>query len=150
MSAIEFLKQSGATFEVREHPAVFTAQQMAAVEHEPGRYVAKAVVVYADDEAVMCVVPAPRKVDLEKVRETVGADSVRLAEEKELGGLFGDCELGAEPPIGKPYGLRTLVDSSLESVDHVVFAAGSHERAVVMETAAYLQVSEAEIADISV
>ena len=50
MRVIDFLKESGVKYEVSDHVAAFTAQQMAAAEHEPGRYVAKPVIVKADDE----------------------------------------------------------------------------------------------------
>ncbi len=150
MTVIDFLKQAKVAYEVLEHPAAFTAQQVAAVEHEPGRFVAKAVIVKADGEPVMCVVAAPRKVDLEKVRAHLGAGKVELAEEAELGRLFPDCELGAEPPIGRMYGVRTLIDRSLESADHVVFAAGSHEKAVRMAMPDYRRVVEGEAANVSV
>jgi len=40
MRVIEFLDESAVRYEVTEHPPAFTAQQIAAVEHEPGQYVA--------------------------------------------------------------------------------------------------------------
>ena len=150
MGVIDFLEQAKVAYEVLEHPTAFTAQQMAAAEHEPGRFVAKAVIVKADDKPVMCVVAAPRKVDLVKVQKHLRAKSAVLAEEKELGALFPDCELGAEPAIGKLYGVRTLMDQALESADHVVFPAGSHEKAIRMAMADYRRVAEAEPADLSV
>ncbi len=47
--------------------------------------------------------------------------------ESELAGLFPDCEVGAIPPIGSAYGLRTLVDSRLRKEPEVYFEAGDHE-----------------------
>jgi len=64
MRVIDFLSKSGVEYEISEHVPAFTAQQMAAVEHEPGRYVAKPVIVKADGEFLMCVLAAPCKIDL--------------------------------------------------------------------------------------
>ncbi len=132
MRVIDFLDKSGVKYEVTEHPPVFTAQQMAAVEHEPGQYVAKPVIVNADGRYVMCVLPAPCKVDLRSLKEQLGARSVELAEESEIGRVFEDCELGAEPPFGNLYEIETIIDKALDADDHIVFQAGTHDKAVRM------------------
>jgi Ala-tRNA(Pro) deacylase len=132
MRVTEFLDKSGVSYKVSEHPAVFTAQQMAAVEHEPGQYVAKPVIVQADGEYLMCVLSACYKIDLGALKEQLGAKSVELAEEKEIGEFFDDCELGAEPPFGNLYDLPTLMDKALEADDHITFQAGTHEKAIRM------------------
>ena len=98
MRVTEFLDQSAVPYEVSEHPPTFTAQQMAAVEHEPGQYVAKPVIVKADGEYLMCVLSACYKIDLGALKDQIGARSVGLAEEKEIGELFPDCELEIQDP----------------------------------------------------
>ena len=51
-----------------------------------------------------------------------------LATEEELGGLFPDCELGAVPPLGHAYGIKTIWDpkTTLGSERQVYFEAGDH------------------------
>ena len=132
MRVTEFLDKSAVPYEVKEHPAVFTAQQMAAIEHEPGQYVAKPVIVKADGEYLMCVLSACYKIDLGALKDQIGARSVELAEEKEIGEIFPDCELGAEPPFGNLYDLPTVMDEALETDDHITFQAGTHEKAIRM------------------
>jgi prolyl-tRNA editing enzyme YbaK/EbsC (Cys-tRNA(Pro) deacylase) len=56
-------------------------------------------------------------------------------------------EVGAEPPFGKPYGLRTLVDEHLAACDTITFNAGSHARAVQMPYDEYARLAEAEVLD---
>lgn len=142
MHITEFLDSSGVKYEVMEHAPVFSAQGLAAVEHERGKYVAKPVIVKADDRYIMCVLPAPRKVDLGKLKGQLDAGSVVLAEEDEIGTLFGDCELGAEPPFGNLYDLPTVMDKSLEQDDHIMFQAGTHGKAVRMGMADYRRLVE--------
>jgi Ala-tRNA(Pro) deacylase len=132
MRVTEFLDQSAVAYEVREHPPTFTAQEMAAVEHEPGQYVAKPVIIKADGKVMMCVLSACYKIDLGALKDQLGARSVELAEEKEIGEIFSDCELGAEPPFGNLYDLPTLMDEALETDDHITFQAGTHEKAIRM------------------
>src|SRR5512137_1257006 len=100
MQVLEYLEKTGIKYEQREHKPTFSAQQMAAVEHEPGRFVVKPVIIKVDGKYVMCVLAACYKIDLGALKKQLGAKSVELAEEQELGRLFGNCELGAEPPFG--------------------------------------------------
>ena len=58
MQVLEYLKKSGIKYESRQHKPVFSAQQMAAVEHEPGKFVVKPVVVKVDGKFMMCVLAA--------------------------------------------------------------------------------------------
>ena len=137
----ELLEESDATFEVIEHPPAYTAQEEAAATHTPGRAWAKTVVVRADREAVIAVLPATHQLSLERMRQTVGADDVELADEDEFPALYPDCEPGAMPPFGVLYGQTTFVDETLREVEEIVFHAGDHETAVAMPYAEFERVA---------
>jgi len=137
MRLTEFLDKSGVKYTVTEHKPTFSAQRMAAEEHEPGRYVAKPVLVKADGKFLMCVVSANHKIDLKALKRQLGAKSVELADEDEMGKIFGDCELGAEPPLGNLYDLPTVMDKELEKDERISFQAGSHDKAVHMRMEDY-------------
>lgn len=145
MRVIEFLDKSAVRYEVREHPPAFSAQQMAAAEHEPGKYVAKPVIIKADGMYLMCVLSACYKIDLAALKSRLGAKSVELAEEKEIGELFDDCELGAEPPFGNLYDLQTIMDKALEKDDHITFQAGTHKKAVRMRMDDYRKLVQPKV-----
>ncbi len=149
MRVIEFLDKSAVRYEVTKHPPAFTAQQMAAVEHEPGQYVAKPVIVKADGKYVMCVLSACYKIDMGALKSQLGAKSVKLAKEKDIGKIFDDCELGAEPPFGNLYNLLTIMDKSLEDDDHITFQAGTHERAIRMSMDDYRKLVEPKVLEFS-
>jgi Ala-tRNA(Pro) deacylase len=137
MKVVEFLENSSAKYEVTKHQPTYSAQQMAAAEHVPGREVAKPVLVKADGQYYMCVLPACCKVDLDALKQDLHVDQVVLAGEDEMSKLFADCELGAEPPFGNLYGLETLMDESLEADEYIVFQAGTHEQAIRIAMADY-------------
>ena len=145
MRVTEFLDKEGVAYETLEHAPVFSSQGLAAIEHEPGKYVAKPVIVKADDRYIMCVLPAPRKVDLGRLKDQLDAASVALAEEDEIGKLFPDCELGAEPPFGNLYELPTVMDQTLEQDDHIVFQAGTHGKAVRLSMGDYRRLVEPKV-----
>lgn len=145
MRVMEFLDNAGANYETLSHAPVFSSQGLAAIEHEPGKYVAKPVIVKADDRYIMCVLPAPRKVDLGRLKDQLDAASVTLADEDEIGKLFPDCELGAEPPFGNLYDLPTVMDQTLEQDDHIVFQAGTHGEALRLSMADYRRLVEPKV-----
>jgi Ala-tRNA(Pro) deacylase len=149
MRLTEFLDKAGVTYQLKQHQPAFTAQQMAAVEHEPGKYVAKPVIVKADGKHIMCVLSACYKIDLGALKSQLGAKSVELAAESDIGTIFPDCELGAEPPFGNLYDLPTIMDKALEKDDHIIFQAGSHEKAISMTMADYRKLVQPKVLEFS-
>jgi len=149
MRVTEFLDKSKVKYELTKHGSAFTAQNLAAAEHEPGKFVAKPVLIEVDGEYVMCVLPACCKIDMKTLKKQLGAKSVELVEESEIGRIFTDCALGAEPPFGNLYDLPTVMDKSLEDDDHITFQAGSHEKAIRMTMKDYLNLVEPKVLDFS-
>ncbi len=143
------LRRHGMPFTRTTHPPTFSSQRLAAESHTPGRNVAKPVLVRVGTTYVLCVVPADRRVDLDAVARVMNVSLASMASEHELSQVFHDCELGAEPPFGKPYGIPTLMDVSLRQDEYVVFQAGSHTEAVRMLRADYERVAEPIVASVA-
>ena len=146
MTIQSYLDEMGVAYRLSRHPTAYTAQELAAREHIPGRQVIKPVVVQADGEFVMCALPASYRVDLNELRAQLQAQHVKLVDESKLAKLFPDCELGATPPIGALYGMTTLMDESIVADDRVTFQAGTHDSSVTLRLLDYRRVSRAEIA----
>jgi Ala-tRNA(Pro) deacylase len=149
MKVQELLEQKGVEFEVMPHQQTFTAQEVAASEHETGHHFAKTVIARGERKTFMFVLPASRHVDFEKASELAG-EPVEMASEGEMKKTFVDCEVGAEPPFGSLYGVPTYVDASLESCKTIVFRAGTHDRTVKMDYAAYKKVEKPKVAAFAV
>ena len=147
MRLMELLDKEHINYRVTEHRPTFTAQNFAAEEHEPGKFVAKPVIIKADDKYLMCVLPAPFKIDFDALKRQLGAKTVALAEEKDIADIFPDCDLGAEPPFGNLYQLPTVIDKSLTRDDHIKFQGGTHERAVTMSMEDYKRLVNPTVLD---
>src|SRR3712207_1568386 len=102
------LEQRGVAYEEVHHPEAYTAQQVAQCEHFSGHRVAKVVVVMADGRPVELILPASRRVNLDRVRQLLAAREVRLATEPEMERYFPDCETGAIPPLRHWQGVEVL------------------------------------------
>jgi len=150
MNVQDYLKQNDVAFETHEHPPAYTAQEVAAEEHVSGNVLAKTVVVKGGGGFALCALPASYKLDLKKVGKALGAKSAKLADEKDMAGLFPDTEVGAEPPFGNLYDLPTLVDRHLAKDEDIVFQAGTHRHAVRMKYADYARLVEPQVADLAV
>ena len=146
MSVQDYLDQLGVNYRLSRHDTTYTAQDLAAAEHIPGRKVIKPVIIKADGEFVMCALPASHRVDIDTLRTQLQCNEVQLADEQELMELFPACELGAEPPIGRLFGMPTVMDESLFADDRVTFQAGTHQDAVTMTLADYRKVAQPEVA----
>jgi Ala-tRNA(Pro) deacylase len=149
MDVVKFLKTHKVKFELRHHPARFTAQEVAAAEHITGEEVAKVVIVKADDRFAMCVLPATHHLAMDRLKAALGAKKVRLATEDEMGGLFPDCEVGAMSPFGAEYGLATCVEERLAEDVEVLIPAGTHQDSVLMMWADYERIAQPSVASIS-
>jgi Ala-tRNA(Pro) deacylase len=132
MNLEDFLKDRGVSFEKHAHGKTYTAQELAHEEHVSGYMVAKPVIVNTSSGFAMCVLPAPRHVNLQRVAEVLGEADVRLATEAEMADLFPGCELGAEPPVGAMFGMKTVMDQELGEDDFLVMQAGTHTAAIKM------------------
>ena len=149
MNVREYLDTHHARYTWTTHADVYTGQGLAESVHESGYQVVKPVVMQADGEFVICAIPSCMKVDLELVREVLNARSVSLAGEPQMSKLFDGCELGAEPPLGEMFRLRTLMDDSLCGEQRITFQAGTHHDAVSMSLAEFLRLTEPMVAHVT-
>jgi Ala-tRNA(Pro) deacylase len=146
MNLQTFLDEMGVAYRLSHHDTAYTASALAEKEHLKGRRVIKPVVVQADGQFYMCALPASHRIDMDALARQLEVNSVNLLDERRLAEMFPDCELGAAPPIGRLYGITTLMDESLTADDHVTFQAGTHSDAVTMTLADYRRVAQPEIA----
>lgn len=128
----EYLDKHGAPYITITHSQAFTAQQIAASVHIPGRNMVKTVMVVINGQMAMAVLPASFYVDFNLLKEITGEGNVRLASEMEFKDMFPDCEVGAMPPFGNLYNLDVYVARVLIDDDEIAFNAGTHTEVIQM------------------
>jgi len=144
-----FLDDNDVKYVTIGHSQAFTAQEVAASAHLPGKELAKTVMVKLDGTMAMAVVPAPAQVDLEAVREAAGAGEAELATEDEFEELFPYCEAGAMPPFGNLWDMDVYADSALRDDEKIAFEAGSHTELVQLSYADFERLVEPTVADLT-
>ncbi len=138
----QYLDDSDVKYVTIRHSPAYTAQEVAASAHVPGRELAKTVIVNVDDEMAMAVLPASHHVDMERLRKVTGASRVTLASEDEFKDLFPACEVGAMPPFGNLYDMKVFADASLAEDEVIAFAAGSHSELIRVPYADFVRLVE--------
>jgi Ala-tRNA(Pro) deacylase len=129
------------------HSTAYTAQDIAALTHTPGKELAKTVIVRIDDALAMAVLPASFHVDLGALKAVADAKAVGLASEKEFTDRFPQCETGAMPPFGNLYGMAVYVDESLTKDKEISFNAGSHNELIRLAYADFERLVKPIVAD---
>jgi Ala-tRNA(Pro) deacylase len=143
------LELRGIPFEELHHPEVYTAQEVAQREHISGHRVAKVVVVMADGRPVELILPASRRVNLDRVRTVLQAREVRLASEAELERHFTECEVGAIPALRHWKDVKVLMDRSLKVEGNILFQAGTHADAVRLNFRDWYEMINPQVATFS-
>ena len=123
----EFLDTAGVKYMIVSHAAAYTAQEIAASAHIPGKELAKTVMVKLDGRMAMAVLPASHVVDFDKLKQMAGSAKAELASEDEFRSLFPECEVGAMPPFGNLYNIPVYAERSLGEDAEIAFNAGSHK-----------------------
>ncbi len=145
----EFLDTNDVRWVSIKHSPAFTAQEIAASAHIPGQEVAKTVMVKIDGELAMAVLPATKMLSLSLLKEAAGAEKVEIATEAEFKDRFPQSEVGAMPPFGVLYDMKTYVAESLTVDEEIAFNAGSHTELIRVSYQDYERAVEPTVAKLA-
>lgn len=127
----EYLQSRKIAYDVVEHPHTNTAMRAAEAAHVPGDQVAKPVLLGDDHSYLLAVIPATHRLELDRLNQML-ARSLEMLPEDEIEATFSDCECGAIPAIGEPYGVDVVLDPALTHQPDVYFESGDHEHLIHM------------------
>lgn len=131
-------------YSVSRHKPVYTSEEAAVVRGVPLSSGAKALICKGDDEFIMFVIPADRKLASKQVRQLCGWRKMRFANIDEVLALTG-LQPGSIPPFGSLFGLPTFCDRNLGENATINFNAGDHTISVSMRYSDYCDVERPEV-----
>jgi len=143
----KFLDSHKVKYVAIKHSAAFTAQEIAASAHIPGKELAKTVMVKIDGQMAMAVLPASYRVDFKRLKDLAGAKKVELASEQEFQNLFPESEVGAMPPFGNLYEMDVYVAKPLPEDPEIAFNAGSHTELIRLQYKDFQKLVEPKVGD---
>jgi Ala-tRNA(Pro) deacylase len=135
------LAAAGAAFDVLRHAPVFTSEEAAAVRGTSLASGAKALVCKADEQFVLIVLPANRRLASKLVRKNAGVKSLRFASKEEVEQLTGLAP-GSIPPLGSLFDLPTWCDEALAEQERINFNAGDHAISISLAFAEFARVEQ--------
>jgi Ala-tRNA(Pro) deacylase len=144
MKICNFLWEQEVNFKTLPHRPVYDAQHVAQELHVPGAKVAKTVLLRANHGYgyLVAVVPASKRVDLERLSHLLNGCELALATESEIVERCPDCEFGVLPPFGSFYAMQTVMDESLTGNEDIVFEGNTHHEAIRMSVDDFMRLEE--------
>ncbi|NLS96249.1 MAG: hypothetical protein GXX96_29265 [Planctomycetaceae bacterium] len=140
------LDEKGVVYDVLRHEPVYTSEEAAAVRGTPLASGAKALICKGEEQVVMFVLPADRKLANREIRRARRWRKLRFLNRDEVFELTG-LQPGSIPPFGSLFGLPTLCDSRLGENERINFNAGDHSISVSMRYADYVRVESPELGE---
>ncbi len=138
------LENAKVEFEHYEHEPVYTSEQAAKVRDTNIHQGAKALVLQADKDFILYVLPADLQADLEKLQGKLKVKKLRMASKQSVKAKTG-LEVGAVPPMGSFVGLKTYVDARLSESNEIAFNAGRHDRSIKMKYTDFIKIEKPKI-----
>ena len=80
----EFLDSQNIRYVTVSHSGAYTAQQVAASAHIPGKELAKSVMFKINGKMAMAVLPASYQVDFDLLKQATRASTIELASEQDF------------------------------------------------------------------
>ncbi|MCX6758451.1 MAG: YbaK/EbsC family protein [Candidatus Nealsonbacteria bacterium] len=137
----DFLKASGAKFELVEHKKVYTAYDKAATLKIKPSAVGKVLVMKVENEPVIVIIGADKNLDIEKIKKILKAKKIDFVPEIAIKEKFKGIDAGAIPPFGVVWKVKVLADKGLLAQPKIVLSAGKYERSVRLTPAAFKKIS---------
>ncbi|NMC35683.1 hypothetical protein GYA49_01420, partial [Candidatus Beckwithbacteria bacterium] len=140
-----YLETEKVAFEIFEHEPVFTCEQAIAISKTKPEENAKALLLEADDQAIMTVLSADKKLDLKALKQITGKKDVSIGSKELLKKATG-LEPGSVPPFGSLWKLPTYLEEGFSKAETIYFNAGSHTQTIKMSMADFIKVEKPQIA----
>ena len=145
-----FLEENVVAYRTVHHEPTRTSEESAKARGEEVSVGGKALLMKVDDTFKLFVISAARKVDSQKIKSRFGAKKLRFANAEELLQLTRLVP-GSLPPFGKPVlPFELFVDTSIQQNSKIAFNAGSLTDSIIMQTADYFRVANAEVFEFGV
>ena len=129
---VERLDERHLPYDVSQHEPVFTSEEAARIRGTTLASGAKALICKADQQFIMFVLPADKRLASKRVRKSEAIRSLRFASREEVAELTG-LQPGSIPPFGSLFELPTWCDEGLALQPTINFNAGDHAVSISMQ-----------------
>lgn len=128
-SVTKLLEEAKVKYNILEHKVVYTAHDVSATTKKKLGEIAKVVLVRADKDFVLIVLPAGKYLDFSGIKKALKAKKISIASEKDIIKHL-KTKVGLLHPFGSAYNIKTLLDKGIAKSKKLVASAGSYTHSV--------------------
>jgi prolyl-tRNA editing enzyme YbaK/EbsC (Cys-tRNA(Pro) deacylase) len=145
---ISYLEKAGVPHELIEHKTVYTAYDAAQTMGKKLSEIAKSLLVKADKDYYVAILPADHNVDFSKLGKNIGklkgkdVKVVKIPGEKIVQDLL-KLKNETVSAFGQAYKLPVIVDKALSKSKQAIFASGGFNHSVQMAVKDFLNLEKA-------
>lgn len=139
-----YLKSEKIKYEELKHKTVYTAHDKAKTLRVPEKIIAKTLVLKADKNFVLVLIPANKNLDKAKFKKTVNdwkkkkgqklAKKIDFVTEVWIKNNLKGIKIGAIPPFGKLWQLPAFLDKTLLKEKEIILNGGNYNFSVKVKT----------------
>ncbi len=139
---LNYLEKNETKYEIVEHRTVYTAYDLAMTLKMKENQIAKNLLIKADKDFVIAVLPANKNIDLKKFAKVVGAKKADMPKEGVMKTKF-KVHPGALPAFGGVNKLPVYIDKALTKEALALFSVGSFTESITMTVKNFIKLEEA-------
>lgn len=121
---IKFLDKSRVKYKILKHKTVFTAFDKSQTLKVPEKIVGKTLVLKANGNLILALIPANKNLDFKKIKSIIKEKKIILGSEKLIKNKLKGVKVGAVPPFGNLWKIKTLVDKCLRKEKKIILNSG--------------------------
>ncbi len=122
---INFLEKHNIKHDVLEHKTVYTAYDAAQTMGEKISNITKTLALKVDKKYALVVIPADRRLDLEKLKKSLGVKKLSIVKEISIEKIF-KIKTGKLLPFGTFHKVPVYVDNVLLKSKAIIVSSGTH------------------------
>lgn len=145
---LNYLEKTGIDHDILEHKTVYTAIDAAITMKKKLEELAKSLLVKADKDYFLVLLPADYNLDLEKLKKVISKAHqkdikiVNIPGEKIINKTL-KVKSGAMSAFGDLYNIPVVVDKKLEKIKKAVFSSGSFNHSIEMKVKDFVELEKA-------
>lgn len=124
---INFLEKAKIKYEPLNHRTVYTAYDKAQTLKIPQSLVGKTLIMKIDKILVLVLIPANKILDKNKFKKFSKGKKIDFARESLIKSKIKGAKVGAVPPFGSLWKLKTFVDRSLIKQAKIIINGGNYQ-----------------------
>lgn len=122
----KFLDASKVKYETIKHRTVYTAFDKSQTLKVKPKIIGKTLVLKLDKTPAIVLIPADKNLNKEKLKKLVKAKKVDFLKERLVKKMFKGVKIGATPPFGSLWKIRTIADRGLLLNPKIILNSGDY------------------------